>query len=169
MAPTQVALACWAVGKAVAARPLRVAVGAERVAAVPLPLFLHSHPAARPGARKIPENKKGGGRGGLCSTRGGHYFFLSALLYEKPRVGDPPGVRAPGPRERAPRIAAATTCLPPVASGSGQWPCGRAAGALGIGEPGAGAQGHLFRVSSRGSALLWENTAHPLGSVWPRL
>lgn len=79
--------------------------------------FLPSHPAARLGLRKIPENEKGGGCGISYSTRGGHYFLLSALASEKSRVGDPLRALAPGPRERAPRIAAATTCLQHVASG----------------------------------------------------
>lgn len=82
----------------------------------PLPSLLPSHPAARPGMRKIPENEKGGGRGRSCSTRGGHGFRLPALRAEPPRVGGRPRVLAAGPRERAPRIAAATTCLPHVAS-----------------------------------------------------
>lgn len=61
--------------------------------------------------------REGRGPGQLCSTQGGHYFLISALPSESPRVGDRPRVLAAGPRERAPRIAAATTCLPHVASG----------------------------------------------------
>lgn len=106
----------------------------------PSSLFLSfpSHPAARSGTRKIPENEKGGGRGSQCSTPGGHYFLLSTLRSDRPRVGDPPRALAPGPRECAPRIAAATTCLPHVASGSGErlgclraWGCGVGGWSLG--------------------------------------
>lgn len=68
--PTLGALARRAVGTAAAARLPRGAAGAERVAAVPLPLpLLSSHPAARLGMRKIPENEKGGGRGS-CAPLG---------------------------------------------------------------------------------------------------
>lgn len=70
--------------------------------------------------------REGRGPGQLCSTQGGHYFLISALPSERPRVGDRPRVLAPDPRERAPRIAASTTCLPHVASGRG--------GALGLPE-----------------------------------
>lgn len=87
-----------------------------------LPSPFLSAPAARLCMRKIPENDKGGGRGRggrVCSARGGHCFLLSALPAEIPRVGDPPRVLATRPRERAPRIAAATTCSPHVACGPG--------------------------------------------------
>lgn len=117
--PKPVALSRLLVERAAAARLPRGAAAAERVAAAPPSSLLPSHPAARPGMRKIPENEKGGGRGRSCSSRGGHYFLLPALRSEPPRVGGPPRVLASGPRERAPRIAASTTCLPHVASGRG--------------------------------------------------
>jgi hypothetical protein len=65
-----------AVGRAAAARLPRGAAGAERVAAVPLPLSLFpSRRAARRSMRKIPEKEKGGGRGSLCGARGGDGFL----------------------------------------------------------------------------------------------
>lgn len=85
--------------------------------------------------------REGRGPGQLCSTRGRHSFLIAAPPSESPRVGDRPRVLAAGPRERAPRIAAATTCLPHVASG----PRGsrRAPGALRCAEWGARVSGRL--------------------------
>lgn len=119
--PTLVALARRAVGRAAAARFPRGAAGAERVAAAPLPLpsspLLPSGRAPR--HAEDSRKREGRGPGQLCSTRGGHYFLISAPPSESPRVGRRPRALASGPRERAPRIAAATTCLPHVASGLG--------------------------------------------------
>lgn len=92
--------------------------GAPRLqcaAAVPLPPFFHPHPAARPGTRKVPENEKGGGprpaRGGPC------FLLFGPVVWKNLKWATPPRVLASGCRERAPRIAAATTCSPHVASG----------------------------------------------------
>lgn len=110
-----VALARRAVGRAAAARLPRGAAGAERVAAATPAFSSRPLPSGRaPRHAEDSRNEKGGGCGSQCSTRGGHCFLLSALPAGNPRVGDPPRVLAAGRRERAPRIAAATTCLPHV-------------------------------------------------------
>lgn len=102
---------------AAAARRPRVAPGGCSVQPpLPSPPFSHPHPEARPGTRKVPENEKGGGQ---RPARGGPCFLLlfSPVVWKNLKWATPPRVLASGHRERAPRIAAATTCSPHVASG----------------------------------------------------
>lgn len=84
-------------------------------------------------APRLAEDSRKRRRAGAAAAGAlpGEDTFLLALRSEKPRVDDPPRALAPDPRERAPRIAAATTCLQLVASGPRSRPAG---GALGVAE-----------------------------------
>lgn len=119
---TLVALARRAVRRAAAARFLVAPPVPSACTPLPSPRFL-STLFLVPGRalRHGEDSRKREGRGAAAARAlPGEGTISSCSPSEWRTVGVPPGARAPGPRERASRIAAATTCLPPVAAGSGE-------------------------------------------------
>lgn len=107
-----------AVGTAAAARFPRGAASLQCAAPLPSP-FLRSSSGSAPRHAEGSRNREGRGpEAVLRSARGGHCFLLfSPGAWKNLKWATPPRVLASGRRERAPRIAAATTCSPHVELG----------------------------------------------------
>lgn len=107
-----------AVGMAAAARFPRGAASLQCAAPLPSP-FLRSSSGGAPRHAEGSRNREGRGlEAVLRSARGGHCFLLfSPVAWKNLKWATPPRVLASGRRERAPRIAAATTCSPHVELG----------------------------------------------------
>lgn len=86
----------------------------------PLPLSPLLIRRRAPACGRFQKWRRAGARGSLRSARGGHCFLLfSPVVWKNLKWATPPRVLASGRRERAPRIAAATTCSPHVELGRG--------------------------------------------------